>query len=549
MHTKGFFVLFFIVILLAPMSLGDGVPLISVKLHSITHENRQIAVVDVHGDSETLHLFLSVVSLAPGKNITLLIPVRTAPSDIYVENTTERDFYWNNNITNASYQHEREINGVQGVYTSYAFSALLFTTTPVTVPVLGWLTTLYLLSMGVAGSGSSSGTTHFSTGDSAVLYNFTSYKDVREFYSRYNMSVPSYVNDTLARYSSFHIIALNLRTRAPIPENEYRELLEKCPETMEKVREYVKTHPWIRVKAEMNYFVDMPSDFSDVERTLEREAGENSNLYDYFWDMIASIYGYGNIKGIALTVVLPLYDGEAFYPLGTSPAWGSSGEIRVLFRVPENRSMSFNMPADYMVRCSGYRYYFWNFDGKLPSQDIVGSVHGIDLGTWLADRNEEFCVYLYESNGLVGFVLGMASAVGIWFSLLAVLVQIYGGSAMFRDRRFIWGIFGGALLTVFVSGMLGIFLIYYLLQRKFNRMRVNHDESAYSRAAQYTAVIVLTISAIGISAFILFMSGHLDFFALPRFLLGVYFFISLTLLVLILVRYALHRVRGKLSSG
>ncbi|NPA76123.1 MAG: hypothetical protein GXO25_08610 [Euryarchaeota archaeon] len=327
MYAKGLVIGIILIALLTPLSMGDGVPIMTLSLHSITHENRQIAVIDVHGNSETMHLFLSVVSLDPGKNITVLIPVRTAPSNLTVQNTTESDFYGNNSLTNASRQHERELYGANTTLHNYLLTTTLFTTGSLITPVLGGFAVFFMIA-GTGAAGSESSYMNFQTGDSAEIYNFTTLKSVEEFYSKYNMTLPPSVNDTLHRYSSFHLIALHMRTRAPIPEREYMALEEKCPKTMELVRDYVKTHPTVKAKAMLNNIYYLP-DFKNVEKTLESEAGDNYTLSQYLWDLMAGIYGYGNMRGIELSVDMPLDNGHAFYPLGTSPAWNSSGEIRV----------------------------------------------------------------------------------------------------------------------------------------------------------------------------------------------------------------------------
>ena len=78
-----------------PMAAGDGIP--GYRFGDITDpdnpeefesifESRQLARVDLlEDDLERISLFLSVYSLDPGKDLTIMVPLRTLPSEVVGE--------------------------------------------------------------------------------------------------------------------------------------------------------------------------------------------------------------------------------------------------------------------------------------------------------------------------------------------------------------------------------------------------------------------------------------------------------------------------------
>ncbi|NPA76124.1 MAG: hypothetical protein GXO25_08615 [Euryarchaeota archaeon] len=207
--------------------------------------------------------------------------------------------------------------------------------------------------------------------------------------------------------------------------------------------------------------------------------------------------------------------------------------------------MSFNIGPDYMVRYAGSRYYTWNFDGQLPDRDITGTVHGVDTATWLADRNEELNIYLASTDGAPGIILGMLTAIGIWFALFAIFVQLYGGGALFRDKKFIGIMVGLSLLTVFVSGLAGIMLIYYATERGLKKHNIEKDEKARQRGITFLAAVVVTVPAIGIAMIMLLVSRTTAPETFVIALLIVYFLIAAAIAIVMLFQRAARWLRAR----
>ena len=78
---------------LLPEAAGDGAPLYptyqkaeeEVDLYGSTYESRQLASVEVlNSTHQRIDLFLSIFSLDPGNNLTVIVPFRELPLDVSI---------------------------------------------------------------------------------------------------------------------------------------------------------------------------------------------------------------------------------------------------------------------------------------------------------------------------------------------------------------------------------------------------------------------------------------------------------------------------------
>ncbi len=490
------FVIFMIIPALVPGVNGDGTPIIEKHLLSVTHENRQIAMVDVHGDYEVIHLFLSIVSLDPGKNITVLIPVRTSPQAMNIRNRTDWKFDWEQNITQVNRYIDESQGGYERFKRSYEMSTTIFMVSPFVL--FGWGVVGYLGMAGVGAGGSGESTYHFESGDTITVYNLTSVSDAKEIYEKYNATLPENVKDTLNKYSSYYLVALNAKMRAPINADKYTILEEKCPQTMEILREYVKSHPSTDIKMVGHYVLNM-ADSDYLMNTFENESNGNYTLRRYFYDTILAMYGYGDMHGIDISMKLPLYDGKAFYPLGTSPAWNSSGEIRVWFRVPQDKEFEANHDAQMSVRYNGYRYYKWVYDGKLPNYDIEGKEVAAGVGASVSDASVSLGLWLNSHGDPIALFLGFFTAMFLWIGIIYVAIYVWGGKESIKRTK---SMFKLALATYFISFLatvvVGLFFLYYLPYNTPEKLGVKRDKKKIRNSLMAIIPLLLVIFFAGI---------------------------------------------------
>ncbi len=489
-----------VVVMMIPLSSGDGTPLITKKLLGVTHENRQIAMIDVHKNYERIHLFLSVVSLDPGSNITILIPVKTEPSNISIVRTVDWKFAWWENMTQVN-RYSDEVNaGYYKFENNYLFGSGLLTIVPfffyggVYIP-------MYLMSTGAGGSASSEETIHFEGGDTITVYNVTSEKDINRIYEKYNATLPENIKNTLNRYSSYHLIALNARTLAPISEEKYQVLQEKCPKSIEKLKEYVNTHPVVNITLIYNDILNMP-EYSELYDFVKNESHGNHTLIRYFTEVVLAIYGYGDMRGVVLNMTLPLYNDKAFYPLGTSPAWNSSGKIRVWFKVKSDHELHPNISPDLAISYRGYRYYRWKLDNQLPDKDIEVSMSNLSFSSLMGDVHDHAGIWLSHYGDFLGFVAGILTTTLLWFFIyyMAVLI-IYDRKSYFGRKDKFKLVAMATILNFFATVATGLFYFYYITARKHEKYGGKLQEKRLRISAIYFFSVMSVTFILGVYLF------------------------------------------------
>ena len=96
-----FFILSLILFTYLPPVLGDGMPVYSYvkdkaeaeKLYGTTFESRQLANVEyLNSTHQRIDLFLSIFSLDPRENLTVLVPFRQLPEEVDMEKGNDSDF-------------------------------------------------------------------------------------------------------------------------------------------------------------------------------------------------------------------------------------------------------------------------------------------------------------------------------------------------------------------------------------------------------------------------------------------------------------------------
>ncbi len=490
-------VLFLLLTPLVPTARGDGVAIVESTLHEVLRENRQLALVDVHGDHEILHLFISVVSLDPGDNITILIPLRTKPAELNVTNSSDAEFYGKYGLYRVMWDTPNWERGERNIRNTYITALFGLSVTQI-FPLGAYGPVFWAIASPVAGS-ASSGEGHYSfkTGDTVEVYNLSTSGDVHLFEEAHNVSLPYNVRKALGKYEGFYAMLVHARTRAPIEEDAYRVLQERCPKSMEALREYVKTHPRMKIKTmagfAVNHQIISMEDSRELMRTFRSEAGKNNTLWDYFYRTILSIYGYGEARGMEITVRLPLYKGQAYFPLGTSPSWNSSGQIRVFFRVPEDKELHPNDPSYEFVHYNGSFYYYWNYDGQLPEHDIEAYVAPWGNSALIDEKTSYLEKLAVSYSGIIGYSLAMSTLFAIWILLTFIAMLMWGGHRAARrwDGVLLIATMGFAL-SLWFSAPISLLLSLLLVRANAERYGLP-SASGYGAAVGYTALLSFAI--------------------------------------------------------
>ncbi len=486
-------VMFLLLVPLVPVARGDGVAIVERTLHDVLRENRQLALVDVHDDYEILHLFLSVVSLDPGKNVTILIPLRTMPTGLNVTNSSDAEFYGKYGLYRVMWDTPDWERGERDLRETY-LNALFGLSVTQLVPMGIYGPVFWAIFAPAVGSGSSSGGHYtFKTGDTIDVYNLSTSDDVRMFEEEHNVSLPDSVKKILGKYEGFYAMLVHARTRAPIDEEKYRILQERCPRSMEALQEYVKTHPRIRIKAmegfAANSRIVSMEDSRELMSTFKSEAGKNGTLWDYFYRTILSIYGYGEARGMEITVKLPLYKGQAYFPLGTSPSWNASGQIRVFFRVPDDKELHPNDHSYEFVHYNGSFYYYWNYDGQLPDHDIEAYVAPWGNSALIDEKTSDLEKLAVSYSGIIGYSLAMSTLFAIWILLTFIAMLMWGGRrAARRWKGMLLIAVLGFTMSLFLGAPISALMALSLVKAEKEKYGITAN-SGYGPAVGYTALV------------------------------------------------------------
>ena len=441
-------VLMFLLLLMPLFSVpagGDGCPVIpSIDGYLTLRENRQLACIYVGEETESLNLFLSVVSLDPGQPLTIVIPLKTHPSGLMISNTTESDFSLEHHFATIEresvWQHEgagavgKEISTIAPPLSgmeAFGFPALCF----------------YYINGRMASSGNAVAEYYGQPGLSVEVYSFNSSDSLGEFYESLNVSVPQNVGDILTKYQDYSVAVINTMTKPPIKESDFNNLTRAEPEVMADFKEYVSAHPKITVY-EHSYFED-----KELNEIIWRIS--DYELRSTFYDLILATYGIAPANGFQLSVDLPLANGnECYFPLGTSPSWNSITKTTVIFALSSDKEASFNVPGT-QIFMDEWHYYRWDFEDDAPDYDISGIQKEKGPGTSWAEFSAGTNRWAYKNSSALAIFIILLSFTLIWASLLLAYFRKRGGrfSALNILRFFGWGIF-----LVFFSFIFSVFL-------------------------------------------------------------------------------------------
>jgi hypothetical protein len=388
--------LLFIIMSAAPV-LADGIPSYTLgqvepdRFYPSLFESRQLARVEVVNDThERIDLFLSVYSLEPGDNLTIMVPLRTLPVDVSglpMKETEFRDRYL---IDRAESEVVRQdpaeawarLRDKTGRALQFAFGSMLLTMPGEYIRENAHLVADDTESMGKAGAGEDvvlnakpEPVQHYEfDGFSIDVFGVGAGPALGDYLAQKGLAMPE--QGELERYEAQYIAVVDGETRPPINATEFDLLLRGAPNTTAKLAQQLRDDP-----------VRDASEIDDLRWELAYEAGEEyavmagedylrplrNDLRDYMGDLVDAVFGSTDFAGEVLTVDLPLDGGKAFFPLGTSAGWPNEvGDIDVLFTVPEGKDLDLQGSRDAFV--AGRHCYLFQMKNANPGFDLESEV-------------------------------------------------------------------------------------------------------------------------------------------------------------------------------
>jgi len=428
--------LLFIIASAAPV-LADGIPSYTLgqvepeRFYPSLFESRQLARVEVlNGTHERIDLFLSVYSLTPGDNLTIMVPLRTLPADVSGLPMKETEFRKDYLVDRAEREVVRQdpgeawarLGGKTGRALQLAFGSMLLT-----MPGEYIRENVHLVSEGSGSMGKEAGgddvavitkpepVQHYEfDGFSIDVFGVGAGPALADYLAQKGLAMPE--QGRLERYDAQYVAVVEGETRPPINATEFDLLLRWAPNTTAHLAQELRDDP-VRDRGEV----------AGLRWEMSYEAGEEytiahgedysrplRNDIRYFMeDLVDAAFGSTDFAGEVLTVVLPLDGGKAFFPLGTSAGWPNEvGDIDVLFSVPKGKDL--DIPGSRDAFIDGRHFYLFQMQSSNPDFDLESKVlAGSEDRAAEASR----AGFLYDSAAGLGGAIAVVLVVLAWVAM------------------------------------------------------------------------------------------------------------------------------------
>ena len=463
-----FTALLFMVPLLAPAVTADGVPAVPKfrfeeddRVFESIFESRQLAQVElVNKTHQRIHLFLSVYSLDPGDNLSVVVPLRTLPEDITGRPMEETEFRDEFRISKAEEllvkQDPEEAWGRVGYHTGrYCEAALgsFLWTLPgeyvrqTVAPSEGaWGGGLLMGGMlSEAGEEQEFQVQHYEfDGFTIDVLAVSAGPTMSQYLETRGYAIPD--SSVFDAYVDQYVAIVESETRPPIDPISYQAIQDGYPDLVPLLLEKLDEDPE-RTADEIAAIKE--------EAIRSRPYYEDYDLREPILELVDAIFGLADFSGELLTIDLPLDDGRMFFPLGTSGGWPNEiGDIDVLFKVPEDKDLKIRDARD--AYFEGHHWYLFSMRNASPDFDLDSDVMP---GEPDGKKDAERTAMVYENSRLIAFGITTALVVVLWLSVALLVIKWKGlDRKVLRDKRF-WSLLGGALLI----SLPGVLLLSLLL--------------------------------------------------------------------------------------
>jgi hypothetical protein len=434
-------------------------------LYGNTFESRQLANVQyLNSTHQRIELFLSIFSLDPRENLTVLVPFRQLPEEVYMEKGNDSDFLENhdyNRIIEES--RKQDLARTSRRFSERIGNSLLdLGTSAVTTP-LGALSlyvarTYHLDSgngrgygeMDAAGGGGSASkeeveeVSHYEfDGASVTVYSVSANATLDDFISVVDLgTLPKITREVVEEYRDQFVAVIDSEPSPPIPAEDYDWLREVMPDTMgglirrfsnqkglayEEAREIVEWNSFMGFRE----LVDAGYNESELRNwNLERWYD-----HDYNWDhysietpfdiyrkmesLVFAVYGFTDFQGHTLSVTTKLDDDDLYFPLGTSKGWDNPiQETIILAKVPKGKSLDSNLDADHSAFIGEQHCYIFEYFDANPEGDLEASVEDSNMIERITSSLSEF---IDLNTVWAPLVLAVFFEIFLWFFLIRLV--------------------------------------------------------------------------------------------------------------------------------
>jgi len=314
------------------------------------------------------------------------------------------------------------------------------------------------------------------------VYSFNTTDFLQKLFLDLNITAPDRVEKIAQKYADYHIAVIRAKTRPPIDGEHFNDLKTAYPEVVEELSAFVSENPKVSTIGfgyKNNDIVNvdpwMLVEDNEELRSLHYSIHENE-YRQYFISLVGATYGLGELEGFELSMELPFYNGKAYFPLGTSPAWNEVTDTRVVFEIDDGRIIDFDRGTD-EVFTDGKHYYLWDFSSNAPGYDLEGEVKDASIDVKWVKLNQEISEWVYDNSPSLGLISGVLLFFVIWLSIVIVIFQHY---RIKLDKKAVVAIIPIVFLGFTSSMCLSIFIsipvVVIIVKRKYG---ISHQHSTY----------------------------------------------------------------------
>lgn len=475
--------------IMAPV-LGDGMPSYRIgefkgektEYFQSVFESRQLAMVELTDDDhQRINLFLSVYSLSPGENLTIMVPLRTLPVNITGEGIKESAFREEFEIEKAEEMVVKQDAGEAWAnvgesfkkYNGYTFGSSLFT--------FPGEYSRQNFKLGYSDYDSDSDGTKSEGGGSLSLdddpepvqhyevdgfsidvFGVSAGPKLRDYLEEKGLVLPD--SNVWDSYMDQYVAVIESESKPPINSEKYEVLQTFAPNTTKWMIDYLKEYP--RIDVDSWYFEH------DLDRQLRKERGYsmwdddpyeydesipgNEGLTYYLIDLARVLTGRVDFAGEVLKIDLPLDNGKIFFPLGTSAGWETEvGDIDVLFKVPDDKALEIKSSEDCYF--NGHHYYLFQLQNANPGYDLDSTVQD---GSMTNRNNRLLAGWANENDKGIGFLFGVLLYSLLWILIFVLIQRRNDKKKLFYKDPWFWI---APILSVVIS--IPLTAVIYLLIR------------------------------------------------------------------------------------
>ena len=469
------FILLITFFISTPFAAGDGMPAIRYgewenppeKVFSSMFESRQLASVELLNDShECINLFLSVYSLDPKENLTIIVPLRTLPVNVSGVPLKEKHFREKYKINQAEKEVIRqdmdEALGNLGrqtkEYFEFAFGSLVWT-------LPGEYThenihrsdgdSLY----GKDSEGFQGDTIekpepiqHYEFDGFCIdVFGMDSGYILSEYLEEKNLILPD--SKSLEKYNDQYIAVIESKTKPPIRDTDFDLLQENVPNTLETLIDELKDNPERNSYEITSLKYQLHSEiYDEIDPNLTYT--EQREIIGYMDDLVDVVFGETDFEGEVLEIILPLDDNKIFFPLGTSDGWANDiGDIDILFKVPEDTSLS--LPDSKDAFFDGSHWYLVQMENSNPDFDLESSLKSMNSDIKAQKLQATF---IYDNYKFFGLLIIFAILILFWFGIASIQKKFFKKEGPVFKNPILWLLLGVSLI-ISIPGALLLLLI------------------------------------------------------------------------------------------